>query len=133
MTRFALLVTGITALGLAPVSADAQERHAFVSWSAETPTTPGLSSARVLEPTDSVRQKVGYRHWEGAAIGGGVGAVAGLLLALAARRGCSDCPSDPSVASTTFVSAGVVGAFGFLVGLASPKYRWVPNTAVPAP
>jgi hypothetical protein len=27
----------------------------------------------------------------------------------------------------------VVGAFGFLVSLASPKYRWMADTAVHAP
>jgi hypothetical protein len=82
---------------------------------------------------DSVRQKVGYRHWEGAAIGGGAGAVIGLLLGLGVRYSCSDCSGDPSIAATSLMSAGVVGAFGFLVGLASPKYRWLPDSAAHEP
>ena len=133
MVRFALLLIGIGAVGLAPRPADAQERYTFVSWSAEIQITPGLSGARVFEATDSVRQKVGYSHWKGAAIGGAAGAVAGVLLALAVRGGCSDCGSDPDVARTALVSAGVVGAFGFLVGLGSPRYRWVPDTAPHTP
>ncbi len=75
---------------------------------------------------DSIRHRVGYQHWKGAAIGGGLGALAGLALALAARGQCSDCPSDsPHVGTITLAGAGLGGALGFLVGLASPRYRWV--------
>ncbi|HEX6433250.1 MAG TPA: hypothetical protein VFZ87_03380 [Gemmatimonadales bacterium] len=80
-----------------------------------------------------MRTKVGYHHWEGAATGSGVGAVAGLLIGLAGRYGCSDCPSDPSLATISLATAGLGGAFGFLVGLASPKYRWVAKGAVHSP
>ena len=82
-------------------------------------------SAAVAIP-DSIRQRVGYQHWKGAAIGGGLGALAGLALALAAHGQCSDCPSDsPNVGTVTLAGAGLGGALGFLVGLASPRYRWV--------
>ena len=76
---------------------------------------------------DSVWQKVGYQHWKGGAIGAGVGALAGLSLALFAHGECADCPaSSPPVARATAIGAGIVGAFGFLVGAATPRYRWVP-------
>lgn len=79
---------------------------------------------------DSVQKKVGYQHWKGAAIGGTLGAVGGVVLAKLARGACSDCPSnDPSVLEVGFVGAGLGGAFGFLVGAASPKYRWVRTDA----
>jgi hypothetical protein len=81
--------------------------------------------AAVVIP-DSIRQRAGYQHWKGAAIGGGLGALAGLALALAAHEQCSDCPSDsPNVGTVTLAGAGLGGALGFLVGLASPRYRWV--------
>jgi hypothetical protein len=79
---------------------------------------------------DSVRKKVGYQHWRGAAIGGALGAVGGVALALLAHGACYDCPSnDPSVLEVGFMGAGLGGAFGFLVGAASPKYRWVRSEA----
>lgn len=59
--------------------------------------------------------------------------MAGLLLGVAARFSCRDCPSDPSLAATSLTTAGVMGAFGFLVGLASPKYRWVVDSAAHSP
>ena len=79
---------------------------------------------------DSVRKKVGYQHWRGAAIGGTLGAVGGVALALLAHGSCSDCPSnDPDVLEVGLMGAGLAGAFGFLVGAASPKYRWVRTEA----
>lgn len=90
-----------------------------------------LGSGRTALPysvlPDSVRRRVGYQHWKGGAIGAGLGALGGLALALAARGRCSDCSSDDvPVGKVTLVGAGLGGAFGFLVGLASPKYRSVP-------
>ena len=87
------------------------------------PVAAELSHTAVALP-DSVRQKVGYQHWKGGAIGGTLGAVAGLLLS-AFPIGCSDCSRhDSEVMRATFIGAGLGGAFGFLVGAASPKYRW---------
>ena len=79
---------------------------------------------------DSIRRKVGYQHWKGGAIGGSVGALAGLLLSTLAPTQCSDCTStDSYVLEATLIGAGLGGAFGFLVGAASPKYRWEAETA----
>ena len=75
---------------------------------------------------DSVRRRVGYHHWKGGAIGTAVGAVGGLFLGMAAGGQCDDCSSTkPPLVVTTVAGAGLVGAFGFLVGLASPRYCWV--------
>ena len=75
---------------------------------------------------DSIRRKTGYQHWKGAAIGGSLGALGGLGLALLAHGQCSDCsPDTPPIGEVTLVGAGLGGVFGFLVGLASPRYRWV--------
>jgi hypothetical protein len=119
MKRLCYLLATVAALSLLPARANAQEQRAFPSWSPEG--------------RDSVRQKVGYRHWEGAAVGAGAGAVVGLVLGFAVRYSCSDCSSDPSLAATSLATAGLVGAFGFLVGLASPKYRWIADTVTHAP
>ena len=62
---------------------------------------------------DSTRRLVGYQHWKGAATGATSGALLGALLGL---RAGSD------VAKASLVTAGLGGAFGFLIGLASPKY-----------
>jgi hypothetical protein len=89
-----------------------------------------LSAPRHLTPLasvpDSIRRKTGYQHWKGAAIGGSLGAQGGLGLALLAHGQCTDCSSDtPPIGEVTLVGAGLGGVFGFLVGLASPRYRWV--------
>jgi hypothetical protein len=53
-----------------------------------------------------------------------------MLLALAAKGSCYDCASnDPSVATVSAAGAGLGGAFGFLVGLATPRYEWTPHGA----
>jgi hypothetical protein len=76
---------------------------------------------------DSVRRVVGYRHWKGAAIGSAAGAVVGTLLGLMATGNCSDCDvTEGDYLKAGLVSAGIGGVFGFLVGLASPKYEWAP-------
>jgi hypothetical protein len=83
-------------------------------------------TAALVPVPDSVRHRVGYQQWKGAAIGGSLGALAGLALALAAHGQCADCRSNsPRVAKVSLLGAGLGGAFGFLVGLASPRYRWV--------
>jgi hypothetical protein len=71
---------------------------------------------------ESTRRVAGYQHWKGAAIGGTAGALLGALLGARARTGCSDCDMDDGdVVKATLVTAGIGGAFGFLIGLASPK------------
>jgi hypothetical protein len=45
---------------------------------------------------------------------------------LAAGGQCDDGTSNGAPAGkVTLIGAGLVGALGFLVGLASPRYRWV--------
>jgi hypothetical protein len=75
---------------------------------------------------DSVRLRVGYQHWEGAAIGTGVGVVLGGVLALVAGAGCSDCTITTwDRAQAALVVTGAGGLLGFLAGLSSPRYVWV--------
>ena len=76
-------------------------------------TESGVPDSMPLTP-DSTRRPVGYQHWKGAAIGATSGALLGALLGL---RGGSD------VVKASLVTAGLGGAFGFLIGLASPKYE----------
>jgi hypothetical protein len=84
------------------------------------------SAGALISVPDSVRQQVGYQHWKGGAIGAGAGALAGLGLALFTHGRCIDCASDsPDICHVTAIGAGIGGAFGFLVGLATPRYRWV--------
>jgi hypothetical protein len=87
------------------------------------PLAGELRQTAVAVP-DSIRQKAGYQHWKGGALGGTLGAVAGLLLSKY-PIGCHDCSAtDSEVVRATFIGAGLGGAFGFLVGAASPKYKW---------
>ena len=106
-----------------PGNAYSQQAPTTFESRASSPIPRELSQSAVAVP-DSVRRKVGYQHWKGGAIGGALGAVAGLLLS-AYPIGCSDCTvEDSEVVRATFIGAGLGGAFGFLVGAASPKYRW---------
>jgi hypothetical protein len=75
---------------------------------------------------DSVRYRVGYQHWKGAAIGAGVGAVLGGVLVMVSGAGCADCTvtTGDRVEAVLLVTGGA-GLLGFLAGLASPKYVWV--------
>ena len=71
-----------------------------------------------------MRRVAGYQHWKGAAIGSAAGAVLGALLGARARTACSDCDMDGGdVVKASLVTAGIGGAFGFLIGLASPRYE----------
>ncbi len=108
--------------GAAQVTAAA----AFESWRPPTPGTAQPASTLVTVP-DSVRRPVGYQHWKYAAIGSGVGLVAGLLLSTQLSDACSDCdPGAPLFVTLSGLGAGAGGVLGFLVGLATPKYAWVP-------
>lgn len=119
----ALILVGTEAFS--PLSAQQVQRQSFSAPSRISWATRDLVPLTSIP--DSVRRKVGYQHWKGAAIGGSLGAVVGFALALAARGQCSDCSSDTApVGQVTVIGAGLGGAFGFLVGLASPRYRWVP-------
>ena len=126
-----MVLLGLAAVWLAaPYRADAQAARVGVEASQSRLTSASHPAPQAVSIPDSVRKKVGYQHWRGAAICGAAGAVGGVLLALLARGQCSDCgANDPRVPEVGVVGAGLGGAFGFLVGAASPKYRWVPIEA----
>lgn len=134
----ALILTSAPAASLAAQrAADGLEPWAYSCRLSPTPPPRGtmdgaapsdgvqIQRGAVAVP-DSVRKKVGYQHWKGGAIGATVGGLAGLLLSQLSGQ-CSDCTSsDSDVLEITAIGAGLGGAFGFLVGAASPKYEWVP-------
>lgn len=73
---------------------------------------------------DSVRQRVGYQHWRGGALGLAIGAAVGVASGAILDGRCADCSHQRSGALTGgLVGAGAGGLLGFLAGLASPKYR----------
>jgi hypothetical protein len=81
---------------------------------------------------DSSRHKVGYQHWKGAAIGAGAGAVLGTVLAFGVAGECDDCTMTTwDRAQGPLVVTGAGSVFGFLLGLASPKYLRVPPVESP--
>jgi hypothetical protein len=130
MVRALVLLIWGTAWMAAPDRAFCQTERVSLNFSP-------VSFAPALRPTpqaiaipDSVRKKVGYQHWKGAAIGGAVGALGGVLLEALAHTECVDCTSNHHhTLKAGAIGAGLVGAFGFLVGAASPKYRWVRTDA----
>jgi hypothetical protein len=85
---------------------------------------PGTPSPSLVTVPDSVRRRVGYQHWRGAAIGSAVGAIVGTALGVGVG-GCADC----TVTSWDRVQAalavtGIGGAAGLLAGLGTPRYVW---------
>jgi len=113
--------------GGTPRSVTAQRQASFSRWAGPTlgPTRPDASGVLL---TDSVRQRIGYQPWKGAAIGAGVGAVLGTALAFGLAGECDDCTvSTWDRAQGALLITGASSAFGFLVGLASPRYVWKPS------
>ena len=105
-------------------SAAAQQEASFSRWAAPWPAATSAGPSGATLP-DSVRYKVGYQHWKGAAIGGGVGAVLGTALAFGLAGKCADCTvTTGDRAQAALLVTGTGSVFGFLVGLASPKYVW---------
>jgi hypothetical protein len=73
---------------------------------------------------DSVRQRVGYQHWRGGALGLTIGAAIGVATGAVMGSGCADCGHQSSGALRGgLVGAGVGGLLGFFAGLASPRYK----------
>ena len=93
----------------------------------------GLPSGDLVSVPDSVRKRTGDQHWRGSAIGlaigGAVGALTGAILGGISE--CSDCSRQPTAGNGALtlglVGAGAGGVLGFLAGLASPKYVWIPR------
>lgn len=131
---------GPLALWLAMLPAQpcrAQEQPArWARWSppAVAPAIPDLVG---VEVPDSVRVRSGYQHWRKAALGGAIGGALGALtLAIGAGiSSCVDCDRQPSAASGALygglIGAGAGGVIGFLMGLSSPRYAWVPSATAP--
>jgi hypothetical protein len=94
---------------------------------------PKPPPAKLLRPNsasvpDSLRQRVGYQHWRGGALGLTIGAALGVATGAIFMNGrCDDCSDQPSGALTGgLIGAGAGGLLGFFAGLASPKYRPIP-------
>jgi hypothetical protein len=121
------LQAGLLAVTLCLASggqAMAQQQASFTRWSVPGPplTSEGLPGAML---PDSVRRTVGYQHWRGAAIGGGVGAALGSAFAFGLAGRCADCTvSTWERVQAALLLTGAGGVLGFLGGLASPKYAW---------
>ena len=98
--------------------------------------TPLPDSIAVSVP-DSVRVRSGYQHWRKAALGGAIGGALGALTGAvgAGISSCDDCRRQPSAGSGALygglIGAGAGGVIGFLMGLSSPKYTWVPSAEAP--
>ena len=120
---------------LAPVvvQARAQAPVTFARWSAPALAPVDPHAPLGASVPDSVRSRVGYQHWKGAAIGGATGGVVLLLLALAANGSCADCGADGTdwVLQSALLGVSGGGALGFLIGLASPRHARVPATPAP--
>lgn len=101
-----------------------------------SPTATDLPALELMTVPDSVRKRTGYQHWRGAALGlglgGAVGALTGAVLGGVTGQ-CDDCSRQSTPGSGALalglLGAGAGGVLGFLAGLSSPKYVWVPNGA----
>lgn len=122
-------------------SAGAQEHASLFSrW--EASSLPGTPTDTLGSPAsdyryqglalpDSIRVVTGYQHWRGAALGLAIGAGVGTLFGALAPASCDDC-TDPwsrgrAMWTVGLLGAGTGGVVGFLAGLSSPKYVWVPT------
>jgi hypothetical protein len=129
--RHGLLITLLAVTGTR--GGLAQEHQAqWVSWNLPVRSVNYRDLPAVKIP-DTVRVHEGYQHWRGAglgaAIGGALGALTGAIAG--AITSCYDCSQQPSAGSGALlvglVGAGAGGVLGFLAGLASPRYVWIPT------
>jgi hypothetical protein len=124
---------GLLALWIAmlmPRSGLAQEQAArWATWD--------LPDSIAVSVPDSVRVRSGYQHWRKAALGGALGGALGALTGAvgAGISSCDDCRRQPSAGNGALygglIGAGTGGVIGFLMGLSSPKYTWVPSAEAP--
>lgn len=132
MVQVMVLLALVVACLVTPEGAYAQAARVGGDSSQSALTAARQPMQHAVGIPDSVRRKVGYQHWKGAAIGGALGAVGGVVLALLVHAKCYDCTSDnPNVLEVGLMGAGLGGGFGLLVGAASPKYKWVPSVLQP--
>jgi hypothetical protein len=110
---------------------------AFPTWEFSLPLANTGIPIPVMAASDSIRVQAGYQHWRGAGLGAIIGgAIGGLTGALGeAMSRCDDCLTERSVGESALITgllgAGLGSVAGFLAGLSSPKYVWVPRDAVP--
>jgi hypothetical protein len=117
-----LLSMALSVLSVSSVAA--QQQITFEQWTAPFPAVAPAGHPTPTVP-DSVRRKIGYQHWKGATIGAGVGAVFGSVFAFGVAGRCADCTVTTwDRTQLALVMTGLSTGFGFLVGLASPKYVW---------
>jgi hypothetical protein len=93
---------------------------------------PELPSLELVSLPDSVRKRAGYQHWRGAVIGLAIGGALGALTGAASGDNCSDCAQTTAgsrALTVGLLGAGAGGVLGFLVGLTSPRYAWIPSGA----
>ena len=129
-----LVVTLVAAL---PTAGRAQQqREPWVSWNLSSPNEALPAPALIAVP-DSTRVRSGYQHWRGAGLGAVLGAGLGALTGAIAGgiTSCDDCSQQPTAGRGALygglVGAGVGSILGFVVGLSSPKYRWIPTPDEP--
>ncbi|MBA2457511.1 MAG: hypothetical protein H0V43_00990 [Gemmatimonadales bacterium] len=133
MRHLGRALMALSVLALRSGGVDAQQHfQRFPSWQ-PVELRSSFSPGETSSAPDSMRVRVGYQHWRGAALGGGIGLVVGALAGaiIVANTECDDCSDEVTpgegalVVGTLGAGAGVV--LGFLAGLASPKYAWVPE------
>jgi hypothetical protein len=99
------------------------------------PDSTSSGRRRLSGIPDSLRVLRGYQHWRGAAIGLAIGAGVGALAAAVVPIDCADCA--PPSRGSLMLDVGLLGAgagaiVGFLAGLSSPNYVWVPTVPIKA-
>jgi hypothetical protein len=120
---------------LTPRPGPAQEAPA--RWTRWDLPAAALPDSIAVSVPDSVRVRSGYQHWRKAALGGAIGGALGALTGAvgAGMSSCDDCRRQPSAGSGALygglIGAGAGGVIGFLMGLSSPKYTWVPSAEAP--
>jgi hypothetical protein len=122
---------------LTPRPGLAQEQAAlWATWDLPAAVTALPDSIAVSVP-DSVRVRRGYQHGRKAALGGAIGGALGALTGAlgAGVSSCDDCRRQPSAGGGALygglIGAGAGGVIGFLMGLSSPTYTWVPSADAP--
>ncbi len=132
----AVLAT-VTALAFAEGAEAQAHTAALPTWEVSLPPAPPGIPTPAAVGHDSIRVHAGYQHWRGAGLGAIIGgALGGLTGAIGeAMSQCDDCLTERSAGESALITgllgAGLGSVVGFLVGLSSPTYVWVPRDAIP--